>query len=166
MPPNRTRQALAARKHLDLLQTDRADLNRGTGRWQHTPQGHAAQHLTHPEQQLQQAKARAADAPLWRRPQANRHVRDLANALAHAEDQWAIIAAPAARGLDHQINTAQTQIGQLEQASDAHYRWLRAHPDTARAIHHVSQQLEAVDQPAPSRHPASRRHHPSPPAGR
>ncbi len=147
-PPSVIADLAAARKDFDRLRRARRDLDRGAGRWVHTPAGEAARQLDEARQQRQAAEDRAQlavgrrDRHHWRRL-----ARLAASAEARAHRDWTTHTRPAAQILDRRITRAEHRVADLESQAAFRGRWLAEHPDLARRVEHVQRELQRLDHP-------------------
>jgi hypothetical protein len=147
-PPSARADLTAAREDLDRLRRSRQDLDRGTGRWAHTPAGRAARQLDQARQERRTAERRAQlavgrpERHHWRRL-----ARVAASAEARAQQDWITHTPPVAERLDRRIRTAEHRVADLEGQAAFHSRWLAEHPHLARRIKHVQRELQRLDDP-------------------
>jgi len=147
-PPAVTADLAAARKDLERLRLARRDLDRGTGRWVHTPAGKAARQLDKARQQRQAAEHRAQLAAGRRERHHWRRVARVAgSAEARAQADWTTHTKPATQTLDRRIVRAEHRVADLESQAAFRSRWLAEHPDLARRVEHVQRELQRLDDP-------------------
>ncbi len=147
-PPSVRADFTAALKDLDRLRRSRQDLDRGTGRWAHTPAGRAARELDQARQERRTAERRAQLAVARREGhQWRRLVRVAASAEARAQQDWITHTAPVAERLDRRITAAEHRVADLESQAAFHSRWLAEHPHHARRVEHVQRELQRLDDP-------------------
>jgi hypothetical protein len=147
-PPSVRADLTAARQDLDRLRRSRQHLDRGTGRWAHTPAGRAARQLDQARQERRTAERRAQLAVGRReRPHWRRLARVAASAEARAQQDRITHTTPVADTLDRRITTAERRVTELEGLAAFHGRWLAEHPDLARHVKHVHRQLQRLDDP-------------------
>jgi conjugative relaxase-like TrwC/TraI family protein len=148
-PPDVAAELTAALGDLERLRRDRDDLDRGTGHWQHTPAGRAAQRLDQARRERQHAQ-RWMDRPNIGRRERHRWRRlasAAASAQARADRDWATRAKPAAQELDRKITQAEHRVGELEGEARFRDRWLAEHPELARRIEHTQRELRRLRDP-------------------
>ncbi|HET6833819.1 MAG TPA: MobF family relaxase [Acidimicrobiales bacterium] len=147
-PPRVRADLTAARQDLDRLRRSAQDLDRGTGRWAHTPAGRAARQLDQARQERRTAERRAQLAEGRReRHHWRRLVRVASSAEARAQQDWITHTAPVAEGLDRGITTAEHRVADLEGQAAFRGRWLEQHPDLGRRVEHVQRELQRLDNP-------------------
>jgi conjugative relaxase-like TrwC/TraI family protein len=139
----------AARADLARRRQDRADLARGTGRWQHHPARRVAHQLDDTRRQRQHAE-RWLDLPALGRRERHRWRRiaeSAARAEALAERDWADHAQPALEQLDRSITTARHRVAELETDARFRQRWIAEHPQLTRRLEHIQRELRLLDDP-------------------
>jgi conjugative relaxase-like TrwC/TraI family protein len=147
-PPSVRADLTAARKDFDRLRRSSQDLDRGTGRWAHTPAGRAARELDKARQERRTAERRAQLAVGRReRHHWRRLVGVAASVEARARQDWITHTAPVAERLDRGITTAKHRVADLEGQAAFHSRWLAEHPHLARRVKHVQRELQRLDDP-------------------
>jgi conjugative relaxase-like TrwC/TraI family protein len=145
-PSDVTAELIAARTELDRLRQDRDDLARGTGRWQHTPAGHAARQLDQARREHEHAQRRM-DLPHVGRRERHRWRRIAHSALrseVRAVRDWATQAQPARQHLDRKIVRAEHCVAGLEGDARFRQRWLAEHPELVRRIQHTQRELRGL----------------------
>jgi hypothetical protein len=106
---------------LDIAQRARADLDTGTGVWQHTEAGQAVRDLTRARTERERAVQAAQHARSWRdRRTAGRQAVHWAAREAQARQQWTTHVAPEVALLDQDIARHQTTLDQTAARIDRH----------------------------------------------
>jgi hypothetical protein len=97
---------------LRALTADYHDLQAGSGRWEHTPEGAAARAVQQARAQLRDAQRCAVDANLRRRDsrKATKSVDSLAATLNEAERRWSRVYEPIAEQLREQITATRHEV--------------------------------------------------------
>jgi conjugative relaxase-like TrwC/TraI family protein len=148
-PPDVTAELAAARADLNRMRRIRDDLVRGTGRWHHTPAGHAARDLKHARRQRQHAEHWMHLPHVARRDRHRWHrvAQSAARTEARAKRAWTSDGQPAVDQLDHTITRAEHRVAELETDALFRRRWLAEHPELDRRLQHAQRELRRLDDP-------------------
>ncbi|MGH9151553.1 MAG: MobF family relaxase [Acidimicrobiales bacterium] len=151
-PPDVTDELTTVQKRLLALHENRRRLLDGTGRWRHTPAGHAARRLVQARAARQHAQVEASRSDLTRRERRRwrQEAQQLAIDEAAAQAQWGKTGEPIARRLDSDIADAETRLEGLRRHAQRRHLWLTTHQDRARRIQAVERALRRLDEPAPA----------------
>jgi conjugative relaxase-like TrwC/TraI family protein len=148
-PPDVTADLAAARADLDRIRRSRDDLVHGTGRWHHTPAGHAARDLDQARRQLQHAEQwmHLPHVARRQRQQWRRVAQSAARTVERATRAWISHGQPAVAQLDRRITRTEHRVAELETDARFRQRWLAEHPELDRRLHHAQRELRRLDDP-------------------
>jgi hypothetical protein len=129
----------APQQALDTARQARADLDTGTGVWQHTPVCQAVRDLTEARVERERAEQTSEHARRWRDRRAiGKQATHWAAREADAQRRWTAHVAPQIALLDHEIARHQTTLDQTAARLDRHRTSTRA------VIDHGLQQQRAT----------------------
>lgn len=147
VPPDPRPALRRVEVRLDDLRRTRAELAQGRGPYAETPVGEAARALIHAEAQRAQAERFAAKPNVrWRmRRSWAATARRWAEQEAEARTAWERLAAPDSDRLVWERDRLDGQLHDLETKQTKRQAWLEAHPEAARRLARLDQDLRAVE---------------------
>ncbi len=145
IPPDVTDQLHQVRAKVTATQRSLEHLEDGRGEWYGTKIGDAAQTRRDVQQRRDSANWRAACTRGSEHRAAKRTQRQLDSHLDQATARFDQLAEPHRQSLRTSLTTLETDVRDLEQRAAARVEWLASHPDTARRLDRLNQEVAGAE---------------------